>query len=810
MWFRKRKGSIKCFLLQGMVLLYMTIWGTLTTAQTVRVIRADSGKGIEAVRIFSEDRGVLTDSLGKASLSLFGPGDSLTFRHIGFQPLVYAWEDIEAKAFQISLEEGSMDLSEVAISFNRWAQKRSEISQHISRITSSEITLQQAQTAADMLGITEEVFVQKSQQGGGSPMIRGFAANRVLLVIDGVRMNNAIYRSGNLHNVISLDPYSMDHTEIVFGPGSVVFGSDALGGVLDFHTLSPQYGKGSNWTKQKAKANFRYASANKEKTGHVDVNLGNNRWSWLFSASYSNFDDLKMGERGREEYLRQNYVRTLNQEDVLISNEDPLVQRFSGYSQWNILQKLRFKASDKWELRYASHFSQSSDIPRYDRLIETQNGLPREAEWYYGPQKWQMHTVSAQQRQPTPLYDEAQLIGAVQLFEESRNDRSFQSPILRTRTEKVTIASLTLDFKKKVLPGLELFYGGEVLGNWIGSEGIARDIYQETTAPISSRYPDGATWHALAGFIRGQLKYNSLWTLNAGLRYNHIFISAPFDRTFFPFPFDLIENNLGAFNGSVGMIYHPNNSWQAQMNIASGFRAPNIDDIGKVFDSEPGNVIVPNPQLQPEYAYSVDLGILHKWGENSSLTLNTFYTWLDNAIVRRDFLFEGRDSILFDGVLSKVQADVNADNAHLYGLQLKLQSDLKPWMRITSAFTWMDGQDQEGLPLRHVTPSFGSTHLIVKKKGLLIDVYNRYSGEIAASQLAPSEQNKPHIYATDESGRPFSPHWHTLNLKTSYSLSHTLTLHMGCENITDVRYRPYSSGLVAPGRNWVFSVEKKW
>ena len=784
--------------------------GVPTYAQTVRVIRADSGKGIEAVRIFSEGRGVLTDSLGEAPLDLFGPGDSLSFRHIGFQPLVYAWKDMEANGFQVTLEEGSMDLSEVSISFNRWAQKRSEISQHLSRITETQIALQQPQTAADMLGISGEVFIQKSQQGGGSPMLRGFAANRVLLVIDGVRMNNAIFRSGNLHNVISLDPYSINQTEIVFGPGAVVFGSDALGGVMDFHTLEPKFGLTRSFFLQEGKANLRYATANKEKTGHVDVNIANDRWSWLLSASYSDFDELKMGSHGREEYLRREYVDTQGPDDVLVTNENPLIQRFSGYQQVNLLQKLRFKVSDKWELRYASHFSQTSDIPRYDRLIETQNGVPREAEWYYGPQKWQMHRVSAQHRRATPLYHEIQLTGAFQRYEESRNDRAFQSPILRTRTEEVRIASLNIDAKKIVNQEIQLFYGVEMLGNWVGSRGISRDIFLETTSPISTRYPDGSTWHTLAGYLNGQLKYKPLWTFNAGLRYNHIFLSAPFDQRFFSFPFDEITNDLGAFNGSLGAIFHPNSSWQAQMNIASGFRAPNIDDIGKVFDSEPGNVVVPNPQLKPEYAYSIDLGVLHKWGENSSLMLNTFYTWLDNAIVRRDFLFEGRDSLLFDGVLSRVQADVNSDNAQVYGLQLKLQTDLRPWMRITSAFTWMDGQDREGLPLRHVTPSFGSTHLIVKRKSLLIDVYNTYSGEISASQLAPSEQNKPHIYASDEAGQPFSPGWHTLNLKTSYSLNHSLSLHMGCENITDVRYRPYSSGLVAPGRNWVFSLEKKW
>ena len=81
--------------------------------------------------------------------------------------------------------------------------------------------LRNPQTTADLLGQIGSVFIQKSQMGGGSPMIRGFATNRVLMVADGVRMNNAIYRSGNNQNIISIDPFSLEDAEVIFGPGSI-------------------------------------------------------------------------------------------------------------------------------------------------------------------------------------------------------------------------------------------------------------------------------------------------------------------------------------------------------------------------------------------------------------------------------------------------------------------------------------------------------------------------------------------------------------------------------------------------------------
>ncbi len=101
-------------------------------------------------------------------------------------------------------------LDETVVSASRWEQNIREVPNRVAKISTATIQFQNPQTAADLLGASNQVFIQKSQLGGGSPMIRGFATNRVLLVIDGVRMNNAIFRSGNVQNVISLDASTLD------------------------------------------------------------------------------------------------------------------------------------------------------------------------------------------------------------------------------------------------------------------------------------------------------------------------------------------------------------------------------------------------------------------------------------------------------------------------------------------------------------------------------------------------------------------------------------------------------------------------
>ena len=166
-----------------------------------------------------------------------------------------------------------VNLDEVVVAVNKWEQKLNEVPNKITKVSKTEILRNNPQTAADLLNQTGTVFIQKSQLGGGSPMIRGFATNRILLVIDGVRMNNAIYRSGNLQNIISIDALSTQTAEVIFGPGSLIYGSDAIGGVMDFHTLDARFDKEKKMFVG-GSALARYSTANKENTFHADIKIG--------------------------------------------------------------------------------------------------------------------------------------------------------------------------------------------------------------------------------------------------------------------------------------------------------------------------------------------------------------------------------------------------------------------------------------------------------------------------------------------------------------------------------------------------------
>ncbi len=793
------------------ILLVLFAPGSLL-AQQLKIVDETNLQPIENVYIFNQDQNetAMTNAAGQADLSGFEAEDYITFQHASYKRLTLSFKKIKKMDFLVKLAERSVKMEEVYVSASKWEQDLSQIPQKITQISTEEVNFQNPQTAADLLQSSGKVFVQKSQLGGGSPMIRGFAANSVLIAVDGVRMNNAIFRSGNLQNVISLDPNALDQTEVIFGPSSIIYGSDALGGVMNFQTKEPQLSF-SDGTYVTANSVARYSSANNERTIHGDVNLGFENWGLLTSITYSNFDDLRSGGNFYDDYpdfgKREEYQDRINGTDRALENDDVTLQKFSGYEQLNLMQKARYKPNGGWQVNYGFHLSTTTDIPRYDRLIERENGDTGpfvHGEWYYGPQIWMMNALEIKATSSTKLFDNMSTTVSQQWFQESRNDRDFGGIQLRNREENVDVITANLDFDKRWGENSELFYGLETVYNYVSSDASTTNITTGTSQPEATRYPDGgSTYTQLAAYSKYRQDLSGKVTAVAGARYSHVMLNSQFnDRTFYNFPFDEIDIKTGAFSGSLGFTYRPIDNLQFNLNGSSGFRAPNVDDAAKVFDSEPGSVIVPNENIKPEHSYNIDFSVIKRFDEKARIEVNSFYTWLRDAMVRRNFHFAGRDSIMYDGQLSQVQAVVNAGKAYIYGFSAALTVELASFLSMDSNITYTTGKDiTNSEPLRHVAPVFGRFGLTYKAEKIKIEVYSEYNSSKDIEDFSPSERGKPHIYTEDG-----SPAWATLNAKASYQLNETFRLNAGVENVLDKHYRPYSSGISAAGRNIIVAL----
>ena len=785
----------------------------LTQAQQIKVISKFTEEPIWGVAIYNinKSKSVITNVNGDADISLFSASEILYFQHLSHRIKTIKKSDIEKNNF-VFLESNTQGLDQIVISASKFEQNKADIPQKIISLNSENIQFINPQTSADLLENMGQVYVQKSQLGGGSPMIRGFSTNRLLITVDGVRMNNAIFRGGNLHNVISIDPLSIQRTEVILGSGSVIYGSDAIGGVMSFHTQTAQLSY-TDSLQVKSNTVVRYATASNEKTGHFDINLGYKKWAFLTNASYTHFGDLIMGSHGPDDYLRPEFVITTNNEDIIIQNSNPKEQRFTGYKQINLMQKVHFEPSKRFVFDLGLHYTATSDIPRYDRLIRYNGQNLKSAEWYYGPQQWFMANVQATKKSKlSSVYDEAKITLAYQNFQESRADRNFQSNIRNKRDEALDAYSFNMDFEKALSSKTGFFYGVEYIYNKVMSHGAEENIETNIVTPTISRYPNGADWQSAAIYSSIKYKPNSQFVFQSGLRFNHISSFASFNENneHLNLPFDSSKIDAGAFTGTAGIRWSPNTNMQWKLNASSAFRAPNIDDIGKVFDSEPGSVVVPNQSLKPEYAYGGELGLRLNFGNAFILDMSTYYTYLDNALVRRDFSLNGNTQIMYDGELSNVQAIQNASKAWIYGFEVGAEIYFTKKLRLTSQYSITGGTEVEDgmeVPIRHAAPNFGNTHLVWVANKFKIDAFANYNNELSFNQLAPSEIEKDYIYAKDKNGNPFSPSWYTFNIRTQFQISDSTSITASLENMTDQRYKTYSSGIAAAGRNFILALK---
>ncbi|MTI38261.1 TonB-dependent receptor [Fulvivirga lutimaris] len=791
-------------------LMLVILMSTSAYGQTLTVIDKKSNEPIELATIASKSPNafVTTDENGQADISALKGSKKIEIRIIGYTTFYTNYENLGLLGFKVEMERSTVSMDEIVISATKWELSSSEVPSKITAISSEEVALQNPQTAADLLNVSGQVYIQKSQQGGGSPMIRGFATNRLLYTIDGVRMNTAIFRGGNLQNVISLDPFAIESTEVFFGPGSVIYGSDAIGGVMSFQTLTPKFSTSEDLVVN-GNALIRTSSANNEKTGHFDVNVGGKKWAFVSSFSSWDYDHLKQGSDGPEEYLKPYNVQRQDSTDIVVTQDDPLLQIPTAYSQINMMQKLRFSPNAQWDIQYGFHFSETSPYGRYDRHNRVRNGTARYAEWNYGPQKWMMHNLVLSHQGISTFYDRMNLRLAYQKFEESRIDRSLNRDVRNTQVEELDAYSLNLDLLKAVGLKNTLNYGFEYITNDVNSTGFETDITTNTDTEGPSRYPQ-STWKSMAIYINSQYKATEALSIQAGLRYNQFVIDATFDDRFYNFPFQKANLNKGSLTGSLGAVLRPTEKLVINANFGTAFRSPNIDDIGKVFDSEPGAVTVPNPDLDAEYAYNFDFGVAKVFGNRLKLDATAYYTILDNAMVRRNFTLNGADMIVYEGELSQVQAIQNAASATVYGLQAGMEFTLLDGFQLISDLNYQKGEEEldDGTTSssRHAAPLFGTSRLKFNHEKVNLEFYVSYQGEVSFEDLAVDERGKDEIYAKDSKGNNYAPSWYTLNLKAMFPVSDKISISTGLENITDQRYRPYSSGVSSPGRNFIIAL----
>lgn len=779
-------------------------------AQKLILTDAETGTPLvgATVQIVGQDRLAITDVTGTADLSPFGDFDQVQIRMIGYEKRVLSPEELTALDYNVTLQLTGVALEELVISASKFDEIQTDVVQKIQVMRKSELQQMNQTSMADVLSQSGNIVVQKSQQGGGSPIIRGFETNKVLIVVDGVRMNNAIYRGGHLQNVITLDNAIMDRVEVVFGPGSVMYGSDALGGVMHFYTKNPTLSNG-NGVEVHTNAYQRYFSAANGLASHGDISVGGKRWGSLSSFTYSKYGDLEQGANRKRKYAdfgsRSWYVKRINGQDSTISNRNPDKQVGSAYSQIDLLQKVMFKPNSFTQHLINLQYSTSSDVPRYDRLTQVAGGSPRFGDWFYGPQKRFFSAYSLALSRSNAIYDMAKFTVGYQQIEESRIDRRFKSDQENNRIEDVAVWTANADLIR-ILGSHEISYGVEFTYNDVNSNAFERSISTGSETPLDTRYPDGGSiMKSAAAYLTHKYEVNEKIVFNDGLRLSYVGLSARFrDKTFFPFPFNSIDQDHLAPSGNLGISVMPGSGWRFTGNVSSGFRAPNVDDLTKVFESVQGRIIVPNPDLKPEYTLNSEFGIAKTIMKRINVSSTVYYTALRNVITVLPSTFNGMDSVDYDGQLSQVTTSKNASRAYIYGFESSIAGNVTSIISVRGSLNYTFGRirtDSSDYPLDHIPPLFGKLNVIATTGKFKNEVFTQFSGQKKVKDYNMIGEDN-FSFATPDG----MPAWVTVNFRSNWQVTKMLNVQIACENILDQNYRVFASNISAPGRNWIITL----
>jgi hemoglobin/transferrin/lactoferrin receptor protein len=752
---------------------------------------------------------------------------------------IYAQKNIAAA----DSSKKQIELEEVVISSSNFAEKKKNIVQKIDVISAKTIAQTNAQNTGDLLINTGKVFVQKSQQGGSSPVLRGFEASRILIVVDGVRMNNAIYRAGHLQNVITADQNSLARVEVMYGPSSTIYGSDALGGIIHLITKAPVL-SGNKKFLTTGTAFTRYSSVNEEKTIHADASIGGKKFAWFQSYNYSDFGDMKMGSNYLSKYpnfgRRSQYIGQVNGIDSVMTNPDDRVQKFSGYNQWDITQKFLFKQNEKISHSLNLQLSNSNNVPRYDRLQDIRNfggsigTTLRYAEWFYGPQKRLMGVYELNVSK-AGFFDELKANINYQDIEESRQTREYRrKDRFDSQVEKVKVFGTTIS-GRKLMGNNELVIGADMQLNDVKSRATRTNLTTGAVTKLNTRYPDGKnTMNNFGIYAQHTYKFaNKKLVLNDGLRLQVISLkSNVLDNSFFSLPDTAVKQNNIAVTGNLGIVFTAQKNTIIRAGLSSGFRAPNIDDLAKVFESSTTakQVVLPNADLKPEYTYNLDLSVSQLIADKVTVEVTGFYTLFRNAIIKAPFKLNGQDSIIYNGVKSQVLASQNVNKANLYGFTAAVNAAIISGLTFNSTISYTKGtyktdkskttsvyekqsngnyalvnKNVSTKPLDHIPPVMGKTSLAYQHKKFNSEFYLLYNGWKRLDQYnADGEDNAQ--YATSDG----MPSWLTANWKGNINCTKNIMLQVGVENIFDRNYRYFASGFSAGGRNYLIALRVKW
>ncbi len=748
--------------------------------QEIKVLDSLLKTPIENVNLICKEVGVSTNEKGLVNISVFKENDSIQFTHLSYYTKSIIFSDVP----QIIYLSAKVKVLPTII-FKEY--KNPLLGWDIVYRTKTANKKIVSKSTAELLEDNTSITVQESQSGGGSPNFRGMEANRLLLVVDGIPLNNAIYRSGHLQSASTINPFFVEKVSLLSGPVSVAYGNGAMGGALLFHTKSNLFKENSLQIHQQ------YESATNAVMFNFLSNYHTRKIAFTSGFSIKSVGNLKMGENRLHGY--ENWGK-----DTFSSKGKE--QLFTSYQQADFMHKTHYAINELNSLTLNTQYSISSDISRFDKINdENMNGNQKYAKWYYGPQNRLLQSILWSNKTATIIYDGFKSTMAFQDVKESRHHKKTGENLLSNRYENVKIYDFVLDFNKEILAA-NIAYGTGGRHQNINSTANLSD-HKNATFYNPTRYPDGGSVvNDYFAYTQLRIPLSKKLDMLLGGRFNQNNLTANFSTP--TFSFSKVKNSNTSFIKSFLLAYKQGRNISISASYYGGFRNPNIDDIGKVFSKNDKDVIVPNDKLEAEYADNLELTINYqsrKW----QLQLQLYNSKISNAISREYSSLNGVDSMLYDGQWMRIQMNKNIESARINGISFfGIYSPIKQF-NISANCNYLKGETYANKPLAHIPPLNAKLTFSYVFKQHEFEFYTKYN-----AWKKSKDYDMEGVDNLEEATIDGTPMWYTLNLHYSNKIDNMLSFGFGIQNIMDIHYKTFASGISASGRNLILSLQSNF
>jgi len=636
-----------------------------------------------------------------------------------------------------------LPLREVVVTAQRHQQENILVPYSVSTVTKRQAEEIGASTTPDLLADVNGVFVQKTNHGGGSPFIRGFTGNQALILVDGIRLNNATFRYGPNQYLNTIDPYTISRVEVAKGTGSVQYGTDAIGGVVHIITKEPEFSSEKSWN---GKVFAKYMTGDMEKTVRGEAGYSGEKSAFNLGISKRSFGDLLGGDTTGKQFP-------------------------SGYEEWALDAKSKFLLKQNLKLTLASQFLQQHDVPVFHKY-QLENFALNEM----NPQQRLLNYARLNIDGRSPLLKDIELTASWQQTIEGRNSRKNGNTVETRERDRINTLGFAVDIFSKIKRFWTANSGIELYNDRVNSSKYDFDIESQGTVNKRGLYPDDSRYGNYSIYSLHHLNF-SRWVIDAGFRFNS------FDIRITDTTLGKLKITPSALVVNLALLYRVADHQSLYAAFSSGYRAPNIDDMGTLgivdFRYE-----VPAAGLEPEKSQHTEIGYkvqTSKFGASFA----AYYIDLSNLITRVK-TEEERSGY-------PVYQKENTEAAYVKGLEAELNWAVTGNFRVRGGGAYTYGQSlSKDEPLRRIPPFNGRATGIYKRRNWFAAAEFRFA--VKQDRLAQGDKEDNRIPTGG------TPGWQVLNFYGGYKLSQ-LQINAGLQNLFNEDYRMHGSGLNGVGRS---------